>query len=377
MKRFLIASLCVTISLSLISWGFKGHKAIATIAYNHLHFNVIPVVSNVLHGQSMSDVSSWADEVRNTPEYKETGPWHFINLPLGLSFGEFEKAVKNDPSPNLYSAIINCENTLRQKDAVPAKKENALKFLIHFVGDAHQPMHVSRKEDKGGNTIQVRFGDQGTNLHSLWDSKLIDHEAFTDADIVNKYDNATEEQEKKWQNDNPIIWLWESYQISTKLYSEVATNRHIDEQYYKSHINIVHQRIDQAGIRLAGVLNTIFKNDAKVKIKLEPPPSGGPHLSQQFPEAKLTEISVLIGKAVTTKGKVYGLKSLANMTLIDVGAEYPNQILTVVLKGDAKEHFSSDLLIGKILTVDGTVSSYKGKPQIVVTDSKNLSVGRN
>jgi hypothetical protein len=374
MKKLLFTSFSLLICFALISWGFKGHKAIATIAYNHLHFNVSPLVENTLHGQSMSDVASWADEVRNNPEYKETAPWHFINLPVGLNFDEFEKAVKNDQNPNLYNAIIKCEELLSQKGGEAKEKEDALKFLIHLIGDAHQPMHISRKEDKGGNTIQVRFEGNGTNLHSLWDTKLIDHEGFTDQEIANKYDTISKEQETRWQSDPLIVWLWESYQISTKLYAEVESNKIIDERYYDTHIQIIHQRIEQAGVRLAGVLNTIFKNDSKVKVTLQAPPKLGPPLLRQFPEAKLDETGGLVGKVVSTKGKVYGLKSLSSMTLVNLGADYPNQLLTVVLKGEAKDHFSSDFLIGKTLLVKGTISDYKGKPQIVVTDSKYLAV---
>ncbi|MBS1526117.1 MAG: hypothetical protein JST19_10740 [Bacteroidetes bacterium] len=377
MKRLTATVLSVGFCLSLISWGFKGHKAIATIAYSHLHFNVIPSVENTLHGQSISEVASWADEVRNNTEFRQTASWHFVNVPLGLNFRDFENAVKNDPNPNLYSAIIKCEDDLKQKDIDPAKREVALKFLIHLVGDAHQPMHVSRKEDKGGNTIQVRFDNHGTNLHSLWDSKLIDYEGLSDQEIVNKYDNASETDEKKWQSDDPIVWLWESYQISTKLYAEVESNRNIDQQYFQNHIGMVHQRIDQAGIRLAGILNSIFKNDAKVKVTLMPPPPVGKPLAQQFPQAKLEDVATLVGKVVSTKGKVYGLKSMASMTLVDLGAEYPNQKLTVVLKSEAKDHLTSNLLIGKILTVNGTVTSYKGKAQIIVTESKNISISNN
>lgn len=208
MKKIIAPFLGVALCLFLISWGSKGHKAIATIAYNHLNFNVIPFVQNTLHGQSMSDVGSWADEARNDPEFRETAPWHFVNVPLGLNFRDFEKAVKNDPNPNIYFAILKCEDDLRQKDLDPAKKEIALKFLIHLVGDAHQPMHVSRREDKGGNTIQVRFDGKGSNLHSLWDSELIDHEGLNDEQIVNTYDKATDEQERKWQNDARLSGFW-------------------------------------------------------------------------------------------------------------------------------------------------------------------------
>lgn len=94
-------------------------------------------------------------------------------------------------------------------------------------------MHVSHKEDKGGNTIQVRFDSKGTNLHSLWDSKLIDHEHLSDADLVRACDKATPAEVGQWQNDKPIEWLWESYQISEELYKAAEATKEIDEAYYQ------------------------------------------------------------------------------------------------------------------------------------------------
>jgi hypothetical protein len=105
-------------------------------------------------------------------------PWAGIlwTCPLGLSFEEFSKEVHAQGEDNVYGAMQKARSILTHPKASKIQKIEALKFLVHFVGDAHQPMHVSRKEDKGGNTIQVRFDNQGTNLHSLWDSKLLDHQ---------------------------------------------------------------------------------------------------------------------------------------------------------------------------------------------------------
>jgi hypothetical protein len=151
------------------------------------------------------------------------------------------------------------------------------------------------------------FDDRSTNLHSIWDTKLIDHERLSDDQIIKEYDKATDEQIKQWQNDDIITWLWESYQISSKLYAETGMSSNLNEHYYASHIEIIHKRIDQAGIRLAGVLNNIFKNDSKVKVTLLPGPpavNSGPHA----PDADLDQVASLIGQNVSVKGKVYGYK---------------------------------------------------------------------
>jgi len=119
-------------------------------------------------------------------------------------------------------------------------------------------MHVSSAEDKGGNEIRVTFNGYDDNLHGLWDSGLIDRQHLTYKQMAASYDNATPIEIKKWQRDDLMVWLWESYQISTILYKEAAENPNLGEEYYKTHLPVLEKRIEKAGIRLAGILNAIF-----------------------------------------------------------------------------------------------------------------------
>ena len=247
----------IAISASLISWGYKGHRAVATIAQKHLSPMVAHLVTEYLKGESMGQVSTWADEHKNPT----TGKWHFLNLPLGLNHDQFVTSVNNAGKNNIYHVILKEEAILKDKESTPDQKSNALKYLIHLVGDAHQPMHVSRAEDKGGNTMQVRFNDVGTNLHSLWDSKLLDYEGLSEGEIAKKYDRANKSQIKKWQLSTPMDWLWESYQIGSELYADVRPGQKLNDGYYKRYMPVIHCRITQAGIRLAGELNKIFGNN--------------------------------------------------------------------------------------------------------------------
>ncbi|TSJ40964.1 S1/P1 nuclease [Mucilaginibacter corticis] len=344
------------LSLVLASWGFKGHRAVATIAQHHLTSNTAYVVSAYLNGQGMADVSTWADENRN----QTTAPWHFLNLPPGLSHEAFAKAVAGSDN-NVYNAILKAEAELKDNSLGNEQKNEALKYLIHLVGDAHQPMHISRKEDKGGNTIQVRFDNKGTNLHSLWDSKLIDHEGLSEADIAKNYDTATPAEIKQWQNDSPMEWIWESYQISSELYANVNPGQDIDEAYYQKYIPVIRKRIDQAGIRLAGELNKLFNNAQAPKITAQTPAATAVDLKDA---AKFT------GKTITVSGKIYSVKDIGSMVLANMGAAYPNQLLTLAIKGDAKAAATG--LEGKTITVTGQVIDYKGKPEIIVADPGQL-----
>ena len=368
MKKASIYILFITVCLTLASWGFKGHRAVATIAQKHLTSNTAYVVSAYLKGERMADVATWADENRN----RTTAPWHFLNLPLGLNHEQFVKAVSELGSDNVYTAILKTEAILKEKALPSDQKNEALKYLIHLVGDAHQPMHISRKEDKGGNTIQVRFDNKGTNLHSLWDSKLIDHEGLTEAEIARQYDVATTAQISKWQADSPIEWIWESYQISSELYVNVKPGQNIDEAYYQKNIGTIHQRIDQAGIRLAGELNKLF-NDEQLKVAataIPPAPPVPAILKSQT--VSLAEVKNSGGKYIRVTGKVFSTKDIGSMVLINLGAAYPNQLLTVAFKGAAKE--LAGQLADKILTVEGDVIDYKGKPEIIITEPSKVLI---
>lgn len=362
------------------AWGFKGHQAVATIAENHLTPQAKAAVKDLLGSQSLSDVATWADEVRNEPAFKSTAGWHFVDLPLGLSFEDFSKEVKAQGEDNVYGAMQKARIVLTHPQSTKAQKIEALKFLVHFVGDTHQPMHVSRKEDKGGNTIQVRFDNQGTNLHSLWDSKLVEHQGLSVLEMSKQYDKATPAEIKQWQNDQPMQWLWESYQITTKIYAEVEKNNNLDEDYYKTHIGIIEQRIDQGGIRLAGILNDIYSGKVYAYTFTPPQLPGGDQskpttVTPTAGSAKTIDVkdaAAHLNETVTLTAKVYGTKDVSSMILVNLGAAYPDSPLTVVLRGDAKA--LSTQIDGKTITVTGQVIDYKGKPEIVVTAPAQLVI---
>jgi hypothetical protein len=376
MNRKLLLVFGIACSIALISWGYVGHQVVAEVAEQHTDIRVLPIIEKLLNGKKMGDVASWADEVRNQPDYKHTSPWHFLNVPIGLTYSQFIKEVHDQKQENIYTAILNQEKILSDKQATNDQKSEALKFLIHLVGDAHQPMHVSRAEDKGGNTIQVQFDGRGTNLHSLWDTRLIDKTGKSANQLAEEYDDKHLDNGavKKLQADSLMQWLWESYQISTKLYAEVEKNNKLGEGYYNTHIPLIEERLGVAGVRLAGVLNHLLY-DPSVKItsvKLLPPPplkvQSVPHESTIL--IKLNDISNHIGQTIQTTGKVYSHKELGSFILINVGADYPNQLLTIVLRGDAKS-VAKDI-DGKVVRVTGRVIDYKGKPEIEIRDSKDF-----
>jgi len=357
MKRIVWLVMLLPIALVLISWGRTGHSTIGRIAEVHLTPGAKAAVSALLGRESLADVASWADDNRD----RSNAPWHFINVELGLSYDDFSKQVAS--KEDVYTALQNQEAILANTKASVSDRSTALKYIIHFVGDIHQPMHVSRAEDKGGNTIQVQYDGKGTNLHSLWDTKMLEHAGLNDLQLAQKFDNATPVQIKKWQSDPQMTWAWESYQISSQLYTEIdqLKHRNIDDAYYQSHIVIVQQRIEKAGIRLAGLLNTLLGNATITQIAPKTQTENAQTITAN-------EAANHYDEQVTVTAKVFSTKDFGSMVLVNLGAAYPDNPLTIVLRGDAKSLGSR--LEGKTITVTGKVMKYKGKPEIVVEEKK-------
>jgi hypothetical protein len=379
MKKYCTAAFITTIAIILISWGGTGHKTVAKIAENHLTANAKADVQALLGSESMADVASWADQLRNDPNYSNTGSWHYINAPLGLSYEEFSKTVKAQGPANVYGALLKCEDDLKSQTTTAQQKTDALKFIIHFVGDMHQPMHVSRAEDKGGNSIQLQFDGKGTNLHSLWDSGLINKQGETFEQMATGYDKATPKEIKDWQSTDPMQWAYESYEISTKLYAEADKDKNPGDAYYQQYIPIVQQRIEMAGIRLSGVLNEIFKN---VHIKTTtvtltaPPPTNTTITTATAtatgpaPTIRIEDIAQHMNETVKICAKVTDHKDIGSMVLVNMGGTYPNQLLTVVFRGDTKKLAES--IDNTTICITGKLIDYKGKPEIVVTESSQI-----
>ena len=366
MKKYFLMSLMAFGSMFLMSWGVVGHKTIAQIAENHLTLQAKNAVKSLLVNQSLADVATWADEARNQAEYKKTTSWHYLNIPLGLNFQEFVLAVKSQKNENVYTALIKCEQELANANTTLGQKATALKFMVHFVGDLHQPMHISRAEDKGGNTIQVRYDNKGINLHSLWDSKLIEHQNISYIQLANNYDIATPKEINQWQSDDVLKWIFESYQISSQLYLEIEKNYNIDDQYYSSHLSIIQQRLKKGGIRLAGILNSSLKSFNITQTLAIPANTTSNAI------ISINEISKHIGEKVTICTKMYGYKVLENMTLVNMGADYPNQLLTVVLKGAVKDEYTT--FGSNNICVVGKLIIYKGKPEIIITEHDEIKI---
>ncbi len=273
LATLLLAAVAVT---PVFGWGPDGHRIIGDIATKYLTEKTKAAVKELLGEQSLADASNWADEIRKDSSFDWAKPLHYINVPHGVAKVDESRDCKNDQC--VTAAIKKYEAVLRDKDATHDAKVQALKFLAHFVGDVHQPLHVSFEDDRGGNDVKVTWlGQSGWNLHRVWDTGLIEHrmatqpsgrEAFTSA-IENGIKEAKLQQWRKVKE--PVAWADESLAITNRLYAEGPKDRNLSEAYYTHNIGIVEQRLAAAGVRLAAMLNSIFDEQPKAKPAVSEP----------------------------------------------------------------------------------------------------------
>ena len=236
-------------------WGKTGHRVVGQIAQDNLTPEALKAVTELLDGETLATVSTYADEIRSNPAMDGFKIWHYVNLPLDKKYEEVEHT-----QDNVVIAIERCIDALKGGALTREQKVFHLKFLVHLVGDVHQPLHVGRKEDYGGSTIRLKFkGRKGTetntNLHVLWDTNMIDDfkMSYTElSDYLQSY------QKVDFPQGNAICWANESQQIVKKVYSDVKVGDYLSYPYLYDNFYIVKDRLFQAGIRLANLLNSIY-----------------------------------------------------------------------------------------------------------------------
>ncbi len=243
------------------AWGRLGHRVAGKIAESRLRPAAKAAVEALLEpGESIPDVSTWADEVRR--DRRETGPWHYINIPITESKYDAKFVPKEGC---VVTKIDDFRKILADTKAPRVERQEALKFLIHFVEDMHQPVHVGHRDDRGGNDLQVQFFDRGTNLHSVWDSGLIDQANLTEAQWVEKLNKSiTPEQVEAWSKGTPADWATESLAAAKSAYKNAPSTdplkkgAKLGQTYQNANLPVVERRLAMAGVRLAWILNTTF-----------------------------------------------------------------------------------------------------------------------
>tara|TARA_B100000768_G_scaffold13407_1_gene12783 strand:- start:333 stop:1175 length:843 start_codon:yes stop_codon:yes gene_type:complete len=233
-----------------IMWGNIGHKVVGEIAERKLNPKVKLIVNDLLDGESMANASTWADEIKSDPLYKQYNPWHYVNMPLDKEYSDIQKNQSGDIVSTLKESI----KILKNPESTKELKSFYLKFLIHLVGDIHQPLHTGRFEDRGGNDIKLSFLGKSTNFHIVWDVHIIEHLNMNYLELSDELINMRDVD----YSLDPDNWVFETHQDVKILYSEIQNINEIDVDYINDKIPFIKHKLFKAGSTLAAVLNDIF-----------------------------------------------------------------------------------------------------------------------
>jgi hypothetical protein len=256
MRRFILSALCCAIPASpAFAWGQTGHRVTGAIAENYLSGVARANVRLLLGSESLAQAATWPDEMRSDPaEFwrKTADPWHYVTVPAGSS-----RAAAGAPAEgDAVTALARFAETLRDPNSSAADKRLALRFTIHIIGDLHQPLHAGRPGDRGGNDVKVTWFGADTNLHSVWDSKMLESRQLSHSELAGWLAGSiTLEQIIAWSNPDPAAWIAESVELRETLY---PADPKLSYAYPYRYGSALDGRLSRAGVRIAAYLNRIF-----------------------------------------------------------------------------------------------------------------------
>ena len=266
-KLILMTSFLMTLSPNAFSWGRSGHRIVGEIAQRNLDPKTLKAIRELCGEEDLSRLSTWPDEIRSDPKMGYTTPWHYVSIPNGKTYFDQKRNKDGDVIESLY----RFEETLRDSKETKEHKIEALKFLIHMTGDLHQPLHVGLAEDRGGNSIRVKWFKTETNLHSIWDEDLIDFEKLSFTEYANYLNHFTKDEKKEFQSGSFMDWAKESQDLRPKVYDfgGASESSNLSYEYNYKVKPLIELRLKQAGIRLAFKLNKIFSQEKLQKDEIE------------------------------------------------------------------------------------------------------------
>ncbi len=265
-----IFAFLIFISPSSFAWGPEGHRIVGDIAETRLTPTARLQVKELQGNDDLAAVSVWADEIKG--ERPETYGWHFVDIPkAALGFSEARDCYRPDEKhaytqQDHHNCVVDritmFKQVLSNHNAPREDRIEALKFLVHFVGDVHQPMHAMG-EARGGNDIHVsefgstQCGKYPCNLHFAWDTGLIEHTGVSEKRYVARLNELIASRKLTVQaGGTPAEWANESFLLAKKVW--LNDGGAVDETYYENDIGIVDRRLALAGIRLAQMINQAF-----------------------------------------------------------------------------------------------------------------------
>jgi len=253
MRKLLILLFFSSLSLSAFSWGATGHRVTGYIAEKHLTKKARIALQKILRGQSLAMASTWMDEIRSDSTYNHLTDLHWVTIQDGMTYEQSEK----NPNGDIVMTLERIISELKSKKLSAKEETERVKMLIHLIGDIHQPLHVGGGTDRGGNEVKVTWFGDNSNLHRVWDSEMIDGTQLSYTELAESLPKPDATQIKMLQTNNIREWAYESMGYRKQVYN--YGNGKLGYQYAYKNLPAVQERLLQAGVRLAGILNEIYK----------------------------------------------------------------------------------------------------------------------
>lgn len=242
----------------LWAWGQKGHRIIAEVAYHYLSAGTRNKVDKVLGKHGMIYAANWADEIKSDTIYPQSHSegWHFQDLESGLTDDEVADMLTN--YPKVGGGLFRATDSIRAVLAKDPNNYDALRFLIHLAGDRYCPMHMGHLEDQGGNKVKMKWFGSNTNLHTVWDTKLIDSQGYSYTEYANFLIDRYDAERKNLLRLTEEEMIIENYHVTSEVYAYQDTfNGNTYHYAYRFH-QAMEWQLYKAGVRLALWLEMIY-----------------------------------------------------------------------------------------------------------------------
>lgn len=255
MKRLFMLFAALGLTLNAMAWGQKGHDVTAYIAEFHLTPEAAERVAEVLGGHSLVYYANWMDNASNTPAYAYSKTWHYMNI----DEGETLETQPRNPKGDLLTAINGIVSRIKKGKLSKEEEFDQLRMLIHLVGDLHCPMHAGRSTDLGGNRVKVLYFNRETNLHSIWDSSLVESaHNWSYSEWQFQIDRANEAFIQQVQQGTIEDWFSATVNIAKKIYQVTPEGTKVSYDYIAAMTPVIEQQFLLGGLRLAGILNQLY-----------------------------------------------------------------------------------------------------------------------
>ncbi len=254
--RYLIILLVLLISFTAQAddWGKTGHRATGEIAEQYLNRKARKAIAALLDGESLALVSTFADDIKSDKQYRAYGPQHYVNIPFDKTYDTHPHSEKGD----IIIGIDNCITILKSDTATKEEKAFQLRMLVHFIGDLHQPLHTGLSEDKGGNDFQVRWYKDGTNLHRVWDTQMIESYGMSYSELAVNMPQLSKKERKTMASGTHRDWLEDSRDVVKDIYANTTVGDKLGYRYMYDYFDVLKGQLQKGGVRLAALLNEVL-----------------------------------------------------------------------------------------------------------------------